>query len=179
MKNFLFFLFSFSLILFISITSAQSDQMTEQKGLQVGMPAPNFTLHDAFGHSYKLSFYRGKMPVVVYFYPKAGTSGCTKEACGIRDDWSQFKKNKVQVLGISIDQKEDIMKFVKDYDLNFPLLSDATQKVSKDYGVLNGKGYDNRITFIVDKKGKIAEIINVKDIEGHATKVLEIASKLN
>jgi len=153
--------------------------MEEQQGLKVGMAAPNFTLHDAFGHSYKLSSYKGKMPVVVYFYPKAGTSGCTKEACGIRDDWSQFKKNKVQVLGISIDQKADIMKFVKDYNLNFPLLSDADKKVSKDYGVFNEKGFDNRITFIVDKKGKIAEIINVKDIEGHASKVLEIASKLN
>ena len=179
MKNLLFSLFSFSFLLFISYTSAQSDKMEEQQGLKTGMAAPNFTLHDAFGHSYKLSSYKGKMPVVVYFYPKAGTSGCTKEACGIRDDWSQFKKNKVQVLGISIDQKADIMKFVKDYNLNFPLLSDADKKVSKDYGVFNEKGFDNRITFIVDKKGKIAEIINVKDIEGHASKVLEIASKLN
>ena len=60
------------------------------------------------------------MPVVVYFYPKAGTPGCTKEACGIRDDWSSFKKDKVQVLGISVDQKDDIKKFVADYKLNFP-----------------------------------------------------------
>jgi len=177
MKNLLFFLFSF--LLFVSITSAQGDKMEEQNGLKVGAAAPNFTLHDAFGHSYKLSSYKGKMPVVVYFYPKAGTSGCTKEACGIRDDWSKFKKSKVQVLGISIDGKDDIKKFVKDYKLNFPLLSDSTQKVSKDYGVLNDKGYDNRITFIVDKKGTIAEIINVKDIVGHAAKVLDIASKLN
>jgi len=178
MKNTLFFLFSFSLLFFVPITSAQSDSVKTQE-LKVGMSAPNFTLQDASGHSFKLSSYKGKMPVVVYFYPKAGTSGCTKQACGIRDDWSSFKRNKVQVLGISIDQKEDIKKFVDDYKLNFPLLSDADQKVSKDYGVLNERGYDNRITFIVDKKGKIAEIINVKDIEGHAAKVLDIASKLN
>lgn len=179
MKKTFLFLFSFSFLLFVSITSAQSNQMEKQNGLKVGMTAPNFTLHDAFGHSYKLSSYKGKMPVIVYFYPKAGTPGCTKEACGIRDDWSKFEKSKVQVLGISIDGKDDIKKFVKDYKLNFPLLSDSTQKVSKDYGVLNDKGFDNRITFIVDKKGTIAEIINVKDIEGHAAKVLDIASKLN
>jgi peroxiredoxin Q/BCP len=179
MKNLFFSFLTLCILIFISLTSAQTTMMKEQDGLKVGMTAPNFTLHDAMGHSYKLSSYRGKMPVVVYFYPKAGTSGCTKEACGIRDDWSQFKENKVQVLGISIDQKEDILKFVKDNNLNFPLLSDADQMVSKKYGVLNDRGYDNRITFIVDKKGKIAEIINVKDIDGHAAKVLDIASKLN
>jgi peroxiredoxin Q/BCP len=177
MKNILFFVFS--LLLSTSLIAAPSDSTKTKEELKVGMTAPNFTLHDAFGKSYKLSSFKGKMPVVVYFYPKAGTSGCTKQACGIRDDWSSFKKNKVQVLGISIDQKEDIKKFIDDYKLNFPLLSDADQKVSKDYGVLNEHGYDNRITFIVDKKGKIAEIINVKDIDGHAAKVLDIASKLN
>jgi thioredoxin-dependent peroxiredoxin len=178
MKKSLFFLFSFSLLLFISLNSAQTVK-TEEYPLKTGMAAPDFTLHDASGRSYKLSSYKGKMPVVVYFYPKAGTTGCTKEACGIRDDWSQFRKNKVQVLGISIDGKEDIKKFVKDYSLNFPLLSDADKKVSKKYGVFNEKGFDNRITFIVDKKGIIANIINVSDIDGHAAKVLEIASKLN
>lgn len=178
MKNMLFFLFSFSLLLFVPFSQAQSDEMMS-KELKVGMIAPNFTLHDAYGKAYKLSSFKGKMPVVVYFYPKAGTSGCTKQACGIRDDWSSFKKNKVQVLGISIDQKEDIKKFIDDYKLNFPLLSDADQAVSKEYGVLNDHGFDNRITFIVDKKGKIADIINVKDIDGHAAKVLDIASKLN
>jgi peroxiredoxin Q/BCP len=179
MKNLFFHFLSLSFLLFVSLTFAQSTMMKEQDGLKVGMTAPNFTLQDAFGHSYKLSSYRGKMPVVVYFYPKAGTSGCTKEACGIRDDWSRFKEDKVQVLGISVDQKIDIMKFVKDNNLNFPLLSDANHRVSKNYGVFNDKGFDNRITFIVDKKGKIADIINVNDIEGHASKVLDIASKLN
>jgi peroxiredoxin Q/BCP len=179
MKKLIFFLFSFSLLILVPFISAQDTQTEKQQGLKVGMSAPNFILHDAFGHSYKLSSYKGKMPVVVYFYPKAGTSGCTKEACGIRDDWSKFKDSKVQVLGISIDQKDEIKKFVKDYKLNFPLLSDADKKVSEKYGVLSDKGYDNRITFIVDKKGKIAEIINVSDIEGHSAKVLDIASKLN
>ena len=143
------------------------------------MKASDFKLKDAFGHSYKLSSFKGKMPVIVYFYPKAGTSGCTKEACGIRDTWSDFKKSKVQVLGISVDEKQDIKKFIDDYHLNFPLLSDADRKVSKEYGVYNDKGFDNRITFIVDKKGEIADIINVKDIDKHASEVLEIASKLN
>ena len=172
-------LFMFAALLLVSFTTAQDKMMEKKEELKVGMHAPNFTLHDAFGHSYKLSSYFGKMPVVVYFYPKAGTSGCTKEACGIRDDWSKFKEKKVQVLGISVDQKADIKKFVKDYKLNFPLLSDADKKVSEKYGVFNDHGYDNRITFIVDKKGLITDIINVKDIDGHAAKVLDIASKLN
>ena len=78
--------------------------------LKTGDKAPDFTLQDAFGKSYQLSSYKGKTPVIVYFYPKAGTSGCTKEACGIRDDWSKFKQNNIPVLGISTDDKPAIKK---------------------------------------------------------------------
>ena len=146
--------------------------------LKAGDKAPDFTLQDAFGKSYKLSSYKGKTPVIVYFYPKAGTSGCTKEACGIRDDWSKFKQNKIPVLGISVDDKPAIKKFIDDYKLNFPLLSDADKKVSKEYGVVGISGYDKRITFIVDKNSKIAEVMEVKDIENHSKTVLEKAIAL-
>jgi len=146
--------------------------------LKAGDKAPDFTLQDAFGKSFKLSSYKGKAPVIVYFYPKAGTSGCTKEACGIRDDWSKFKENNIPVLGISTDDKPAIKKFIDDYKLNFPLLSDADKKVSKEYGVLGMLGMDKRITFIVDKNSKIAEVMEVKDIANHSKTVLEKAIAL-
>jgi peroxiredoxin Q/BCP len=146
--------------------------------LKTGDKAPDFTLQDAFGKSYKLSSYKGKTPVIVYFYPKAGTSGCTKEACGIRDDWSKFTQNNIPVLGISTDDKPAIKKFIDDYKLNFPLLSDADKKVSKEYGVVGISGYDKRITFIVDKNSKIADVMEVKDIANHSKTVLEKAIAL-
>ena len=146
--------------------------------LKAGDKAPDFTLRDAFGKSYQLSSYKGKSPVIVYFYPKANTPGCTKEACGIRDDWSKFKQNNIPVLGISTDDKPAIKKFIDDYKLNFPLLSDADKKVSKEYGVVGMLGFDKRVTFIVDKNSKIADIMEVKDITNHSKTVLEKARAL-
>jgi len=157
----------------IYVIFAQTDMK-----LKAGDKAPDFTLQDAFGISYKLSSYKGKSPVIVYFYPKAGTSGCTKEACGIRDDWSKFKQNNIPVLGISTDDKPAIKKFIDDYKLNFPLLSDADKKVSKEYGVVGMLGYDKRVTFIIDKNSKIADVMEVKDIANHSKTVLEKAIAL-
>lgn len=150
-----------------------------ETSLQVGDEAPDFTLEDAYDSSYTLSDYEGESPVVVYFYPKANTAGCTKEACGIRDERDKFKENNIKVFGISVDPKEDIKKFVDDYDLNFPLLSDYTKEVTKKYGVLSEGGTAKRVTFIIDKKGEIAKIINVTDISSHAIDVLTEAKKLN
>lgn len=158
----------------LCLTSAQNVST-----LKVGMKAPDFKLPDAQGNEYTLSSYINKSPVVLYFYPAAGTPGCTKEACGIRDDWSKFKKDNIQVLGVSVDTKEAIQKFIKDNNLNFPLLSDANKNVSKEYGVLNKRGFDNRVTFIIDQKGNIAKIFPVTDIENHAKEVYDIASKLH
>ena len=146
--------------------------------LEKGSKAPDFTLEDAYGKEYTLSSYKGVSPVVVYFYPKANTSGCTKQACGIRDNWSKFEKNNIKVLGISTDSKEEIKKFIDNYDLNFPLLSDADKKVTSAYGVLSDNGNAKRFTFIVDKKGIIKDILEVKDIASHADYVFDFAMKL-
>lgn len=146
--------------------------------LKEGQKAPDFTLMDAYGKSYTLSSFRDKTPVVLYFYPKAGTPGCTKEACGIRDDLSKFRKNNITVLGVSVDSKGAIKKFIDDYKLNFPLLSDSNKDVSKIYGVLNKLGVDNRTTFIIDKNGKINTIIRNVDPTQHSAQVYAIASKL-
>lgn len=140
--------------------------------------APDFTLQDADGNSYSLSSYKGISPVVIYFYPKAGTPGCTKQACGIRDNWSKFSENGIVVLGISVDSKEDIKEFILENNLNFPLLSDSNKEVSKAYGVLNNLGLASRITFVVDKEGKIAQIIREVDVQKHADQVFDIAMKL-
>lgn len=140
--------------------------------------APDFTLQDSDGNSYTLSSYRGVSPVVIYFYPKAGTPGCTKQACGIRDSWSKFSENGIVVLGISVDSRDTIKEFILENNLNFPLLSDENKEVSRAYEVLNNLGLANRITFVVDKEGRIAKIIRDVDVEKHADQVFEIAMKL-
>jgi len=146
--------------------------------LKVGDLAPDFKLPDADGKFYSLSEYRGKKPVVIYFYPKADTPGCTKQACGIRDKWSEFEKNGIQVLGISVDSREALKNFEEKYSLNFPLLSDETKEVCKTYGVLNSLGFASRVTFIIDKEGKIAHIIEKVNVETHSKEVLDFAMKL-
>lgn len=148
------------------------------ENLSVGNPAPDFTLQDSDGNSYSLSRYKEKNPVIIYFYPKAGTPGCTKQACGIRDSFSKFIENEIVVLGISVDSKESIKDFINDNRLNFPLLSDENKEVSKAYGVLNNIGLDSRITFIVNKQGIIANILRDVDVETHADDVFDIAVKL-
>lgn len=148
------------------------------ENLSVGNPAPDFTLQDSDGKSYSLSSYKENNPVIIYFYPKAGTPGCTKQACGIRDSFSKFKENEIVVLGVSVDSKESIKEFINDNRLNFPLLSDENKEVSKAYGVLNNIGLDSRITFIVNKQGIIANILRDVDVETHADDVFNIAVKL-
>lgn len=148
------------------------------ENISVGSYAPDFTLQDALGNSYTLSSYRGKNPVVIYFYPKANTPGCTKQACGIRDNLDKFKENDIIIFGVSVDSKEELNEFIAEHNLNFPLLSDESKEVSKAYGVLNNLGIDSRITFIVDKEGIIADVIRDVDVTTHAEDVLKIANRL-
>jgi thioredoxin-dependent peroxiredoxin len=166
----------YSFIIIFFITSLCSAQTFAE--LKEGNEAPDFTLEDAFGNDYTLSFYEGKNPVVIYFYPKAGTAGCTKQACGIRDELQKFKEKDIKVFGISTDPIEKIEKFVEEYRLNFPLLSDEDKSVSESYGVLRESGLANRMTFIINKEGLIERIIEVKDVDTHAEEVYEIAKDL-
>lgn len=146
--------------------------------LNVGNQAPDFELKDAYGKTYKLSDYKNYKPVIIYFYPKANTPGCTKQACGIRDNWSKFEENGIIVLGISVDSKESLKDFIDEHSLNFPLLSDENKEVSRLYGVLNNIGLDTRITFIINKYGNIAKIIRDVDVSTHAEDVYSIAVEL-
>ncbi|MFZ1290824.1 MAG: peroxiredoxin [Melioribacteraceae bacterium] len=163
----------FSLFIIILVSCGGSAE-----NLSVGNEAPDFTLQDSQGNSFTLSEFRSKSPVVIYFYPKANTPGCTTEACGIRDHYSKFKENGIAIFGISVDSKEDIQNFIKDHNLNFPLLSDETKTVTSSYGVLNNLGKASRITFIIDKNGNFANIIRDVNVETHADEVFELAKKL-
>jgi peroxiredoxin Q/BCP len=171
MKKYIFLSAAFLISAFMIVQSCGGNA----DNLSVGNPAPDFTLQDSDGNNYSLSSYKEKNPVIIYFYPKAGTPGCTKQACGIRDSFSKFKENEIVILGISVDSKESIRTFMKDNSLNFPLLSDEKKEVSKSYGVLNNIGLDSRITFIIDKQGSIANILRDVDVETHADEVFNIA----
>jgi peroxiredoxin Q/BCP len=146
--------------------------------LTEGTIPPDFKLKSDDGKTYSLSDYRGKRQVVLYFYPKDDTPGCTAEACSFRDSLSRLNKDGVQVLGVSLDDLESHKKFREKYSLNFPLLSDTDAKVSKAYGVYKLKNlYGNkfwgieRSTFIVAKDGKLKKSIRRVKVEGHVDEV--------
>lgn len=146
--------------------------------LTVGKDAPGFTLPDQSGKDYTLSEYRGAW-VLIYFYPKDNTPGCTKEACAIRDNFSAFGKLGAKVFGISGDSVASHKKFADKYKLPFVLLSDESKEVLNKYGVwqkkkLAGLEYMGivRWSFLVDPKGKIAKIYENVKPESHAEQVL-------
>ena len=174
MKNYFVLSLPILLLSFLIFQSCRGNA----DNLSIGNAAPNFTLQDSEGNDFSLANYKWKNPVIIYFYPKAGTPGCTKQACGIRDSFTKFEENDIKVLGISVDSKESIKDFISENNLNFPLLSDESKEVSKAYGVLNNIGLDSRITFIIDKQGNIADIIRDVDVETHADDVFDIAIKL-
>jgi len=141
-------------------------------------PAPDFTLPDQDNKTHSLSDYRGQW-VLLYFYPKDDTPGCTTEAVGLKYSFPDFKKLKIQVLGVSVDSVVSHKKFAVKYDLPFPLLSDVEKVVVNLYGVWGkkkfaGREYDgiSRTSFLVDPKGKIAKIYEGVKPEKHAEEVL-------
>ena len=141
----------------------------------VGSTAPDFTIPDENGTPVTLSSFRGKR-VVIYFYPKADTPGCTKEACGFRDGLAAYKTVGVPVFGISPDPVADVKAFHDKFHLNFPLLADADHKVCEAYGVWGEKpiwGWGAaRSTFIIDASGKVAKVFEKVTAEGHDKEVL-------
>lgn len=147
--------------------------------LPQGVSAPVFTLQDDAGQSRSLGDYRGQW-LVLYFYPKDDTPGCTKEACNFRDDYSAYQQAGVTILGVSPDTPESHAKFKAKFGLPFPLLADIDHKICELYGVwgrkkMIGREYDGvfRTTFIIDPQGNIARVFeNVKPSE-HSVEVLE------
>jgi len=147
--------------------------------LSAGTKAPEFELVDHQGRAHHLSDFQGQT-IVLYFYPKDDTPGCTKEACSFRDAYADFKSEGIEIIGISPDSEKSHGKFVEKYDLPFLLLSDPEHKVCDAYGVwglkkLFGREYEGvyRTTFIIGPEGKIKRVFkNVKPID-HSLQVLE------
>lgn len=147
---------------------------------RVGDQAPDFNLPASTGGTVSLADFAGKMPLVLYFYPKADTPGCTTEACGFRDAIADYSSAGVAVLGISPDPLEDVQKFSNKFALNFPLLADADHAVSEKYGVwqkkqMAGREYMGvvRTTFVIGRDGKISHVFEKVRPEGHDQEVLE------
>ena len=147
--------------------------------LKPGDEAPLFTLPSSEGGKIDLSSYRGKNDVILYFYPKDDTPGCTKEGCNFRDAFSELKKGKGAVLGVSLDPLESHQKFIQKYDLPFPLLSDEDAAVSKAYGVyklknMYGKKFwgIERSTFLIGKDGRLIKIFRRVKVDQHLDEVL-------
>ena len=146
--------------------------------LEIGDFAPNFTMESDKGGWITLEDLRGKT-VVLFFYPKDDTPGCTKESCAFRDHYSMFQSHNIQVLGVSCDNIQSHQKFSNKYNLTFPLLSDHDSSVSKCYEVYKdktnyGRKYMGieRTTFIIDTKGRIAQVFHNVKVDGHVEKVL-------
>ncbi len=143
--------------------------------LQMGDDAPSFTLNDAQGQTHYLSDYAGKY-LVLYFYPKDDTPGCTKEACQFRDDMVQLEKLEAKVVGISVDSSESHANFAKKYHLPFPLLADPKGKVAESYHALTNfyvVKIAKRYTFLINPVGKIAKIYTNVDTSNHSQQIID------
>jgi peroxiredoxin Q/BCP len=152
--------------------------------VEAGQPAPEFTLHDQDGQTVSLKQLEGHL-VVLYFYPKDDTSGCTKEACTFRDARADYEKAGAKVIGVSPDEVKTHRKFADKYELPFTLLADPEKAVCQAYGVwkqksMYGKTYMGveRTTFVIDRKGKVAKVFTKVKVDGHAGAVLEAIKAL-
>jgi peroxiredoxin Q/BCP len=146
--------------------------------VEVGKPAPTFTLPNENGERVSLDSFRGQ-PVVVYFYPRDDTPGCTAQACGIRDSWGAFEERGAVVLGVSPDSETSHVKFKRKYGLPFTLLADEDHAVSEAYGVwveksMAGRTYMGveRSTFVIDANGDVAKVMRRVKPDTHADDVL-------
>src|SRR5579883_516304 len=138
--------------------------------LAVGTNAPAFTVKDTNGNTVSLSDFKGKT-VVLYFYPKDDTPGCTKQACSFRDAKDEYQNKDVVVLGVSADDEASHQAFTAKYYLNFPLLADTNQTLIKAYDV-DGGGYAKRVTYVIDGNGKIIHVDASVNTATHANDVL-------
>jgi len=145
----------------------------------VGDRAPDFEGPTSDGTRLGLKDFVGKKNVVLYFYPKDDTPGCTKEACSFRDNLGLVKKMGAEVIGVSLDSVESHKKFVSKYNLPFPLISDKERRVAEAYGVLRDTGTStNRVTFIINKAGKVAKVFPQVDVTKHTEEVVEALKAL-
>ena len=145
-----------ALIIVVGLISCQTEEKEEMGKVNVGDMAPDFELKDKDGNKVKLSSYRGKKSVVVYFYPKDETPGCTAQACSFRDSYQDFTDAGAEVIGISSDGSSSHAGFAENHRLPFVLLSDPIGKARKAYGAYDLLGLiPGRVTYVIDKQGKV------------------------
>jgi thioredoxin-dependent peroxiredoxin len=157
---------------------------TDAKALKAGDKAPAFSLKNTDGETVRLSDFKGKK-LVLYFYPKDDTPGCTKEACGFRDDFAELKRRGVEVVGVSADNQASHQKFTEKYSLPFMLLSDPDHAVMERYGAWGEKSmYGKKITgvlrstFVIDEEGRVAHVFRKVKTDTHSRDVIAAVDKL-
>ena len=150
----------------------------------IGRPAPDFSLPSTTGENISLKQFKGKKTVILYFYPKDETPGCTREACSFRDVYAEFEKHNVVILGVSMDSLDSHQHFREKNDLPFPLLADEDATLSKMYGVYKQKNLYGkksmgieRTTFVIDRTGRIAQIYPKVKVDGHVQDLLEFVKE--
>lgn len=156
------------------VTLGLSGTLAEEKEMTVGSPAPDFSLVDQNGETRALANYRQRW-VVLYFYPKDDTPGCTTEACNFRDDYAAVQRLGAEILGVSVDNRDSHAAFSKKYSLPFPLLVDTDGAVAKQYGALWSLWplrFARRHTFLVDPQGRIAKAYREVDPKTHSREVI-------
>ena len=161
--------------LLANMAALAADSATMPK---VGDKAPLVEGKDQDGKPWKLSDDVGKKLVLLYFYPKDDTRGCTKEACGFRDNIDQLKADNVEVIGVSFDSGESHLQFISKYKLNFPLIADTDGKIADTYGVrMPGKSMANRVSFLIGMDGKILHVTDSPNPDKHLAEMKDAAAK--
>ncbi len=155
-----------SAILFLAFSSSSNST------INIGSKAPNFKLYNQKNELVSLNDYKGKN-LVIYFFPKAFTPGWVKQACGFRDEYEDFSKYNINIIGISYDTQEKQKEFSKRYNLTFPLLADIDAKVSKTYGV-DTYFFPKRVTFLINKDGVVFDIIKNVSLEDYGKKIIKV-----
>ena len=146
---------------------------------KVGDKAPLIEARDQTGKEWRLADQIGKKVVLLYFYPKDDTPGCTKEACGFRDRVSELQSQNVEVVGVSFDSADSHQKFIAKYNLNFPLLVDTEGKITDEYGVrMPGRAMAKRVSFLIGLDGKITHVTDTMNADVHLAEMKEAVEKL-
>jgi peroxiredoxin Q/BCP len=166
-----------AITILLTVNSAMAQVMGAK--LKVGDAAPLVSGLNQDGKEWKLADAAGKKVVLLYFYPKDETPGCTKQACGWRDSLGELQKNDVEVIGVSFDSAESHKEFIAKHSLNFPLLADADGKIADAYGVrMPDKARARRVSFLIGKDGKILRITDSPDAEKHLLEMKEAVAQL-
>lgn len=162
-------------LLFTFALAVSSALFLQAAPVNVGDQAPNFELKGSDGKTYRLNDFKGKQPVVIAFFPKAFTPGCTKECKAMADQGGEIRKYDVAYFTASVDEAERNKEFAESLKLDYPILSDPSKDTAKAFGVLNERGMANRWTYYIDKNGKIVHIDKSVSTESHGK---DIAAKL-